>query len=97
MERFTTIPDEWLGLRLYSWSTGLRIEGCTGGRRISNRVHLDPLRFGLVRVAKGNRKLIRRLKKLTAEVWPVYTRLGKFWNVSHYLVPPMALRLVDLN
>ncbi len=38
-----------------------------------------------------NSRLVRAVKKITAEVWPVKQRRGRFWKVDHYLAPREAV------
>lgn len=95
--QFTTIPREFRGRRLYKWGNRLRLESATpkgtaikveGGRA---RKFIDER--GLVRLETGNPRLLRAVKKISDEVWPVHERKGKFWPRTHYLVPKDALQL----
>lgn len=90
-EILTKIPKEWRGRILYDWgSKGLRAQGNdyvkVAGER--PRKTFDDLWLrDLDRIDVPNPKLLRAVKKLTEEVWPVRRRRGKFWSTSYYLAP----------
>lgn len=93
---FTGIDEKLHGVKLYQWSTGLRMDGCLpNGRRIDGRVHFNPV--GLTRLPMYQPRVLRELRKLTGEVWRVLVRSGRFWRLSHYLVPPAALAMARRN
>lgn len=98
-QRMTTAPLAWLGQALYDWGKrGLRSARCvklpadntTARRRMT--FNLDWFMTGqLAYVTVPNSRLVRKLKSLTREVWPVLQRRGKFWKTAYYLAPASAI------
>jgi len=96
--RWTTVPVEWAGHRLYDWQRGgLRSQGnvlvrpARGRARKTFHYHQGTVELTALAVG-GDRRLLYRVKALApGETWPVYERSGKFWSRRYYLVPAAAL------
>jgi len=100
-DRWTTVPPEWSGHRLYDWGrAGLRSTGNVwvrpagaGRPRKTFGYHVGSAEFSQVRCG-GDRRLLYRVRALAPdEVWPVYQRAGKYWARRYYIVPAAALQL----
>lgn len=95
---YSNVPKELKGRVLFDWgSKGLRIEGSQGGPiRIEgqrarsfwdNKWNRD-----LKRVHVPNPQIVRALREVTDEIWPVLERRGKFWSTRYYLAPEKAIQ-----
>ncbi|MFP4224941.1 MAG: hypothetical protein ACLFVN_12855 [Phycisphaeraceae bacterium] len=92
---YTSVPETWRGETLYDWGQkGLRSQGnrpirSPGGR--PRKTFDTKWLADLERVPVGDPQLIRKLRTLTDEVWPVKERSGKWWNTRYYLAPKEAI------
>lgn len=86
LHRFDTLFD-W-GAKGYRLGTreGVKIEG---RRRMTfDKTYLTELK----RIKPGEEPgLVRTLREMTAEIWEVKARRGKWWQMDHYLAPPKAI------
>ena len=93
--RFGNAPEAWIGLELFAWRQGLRVRGnryMPGGRSGRPCKSFDTRWLVMPgRISVPNPRLVRAVKRITDEVWPVRERSGKFWNTTHYLAPQPAI------
>jgi len=91
---YTDAPSAWYGVKLYDWgSKGLRGEGNVKRGDSRPRKTFDLNWVKDYATFAPNAPLTRAVKALTAEVWPIHVRKGKWWRLSHYITSAKALEL----
>lgn len=97
---YTKAPVAWRGQVLFDWGQkGLRSVQCVKIRgdednRDRKTFNLDWFHVGdEARITAGEKpQLVRAVKALTREIWPVRVRKGRFWKVAYYLTSAQAVR-----
>jgi len=89
---FTDAPDCWHGVKLYDWGAkGLRGEGNVKRGDSRPRKTFDLNWIKDYATFTPDARLTRAVKSLTAEVWPVYRRRGRYWKLDHYMTSAKVL------
>lgn len=100
-KHYTTFPREWIEVEaLYDWGQkGLRVAGQTAiktatrgwrARKTFDRGWIPQHQLGTL-MAGTDTPVLREVRKLTDEVWPVFEKQGKYWHKSRYLAPKQAI------
>jgi len=100
MDCYTSAPREWHGERLYDWGRGgLRCHGNRYIKALGRRRKTFDTRWAqgsARRVWAGDDpQLVRRARKASREVWPVYQRRGKLWKVAYWIIPEGLVRTLS--
>jgi len=98
---FTNAPEEWHGRVLYDWGQkGLRVHGNTPVKTAHGRPRKTFDRGWLLnegRITVPNPALVRAVKAITPEVWPVKVRKGRYWQTRYYIAPQAAIDKAQAN